>query len=392
MTNALIPAAPSRLRKAAKAGAGRFVTACVRDTQRQAVMLAQWCRAARQVQWIYRCPGIRKGPLMGPGLLHWCAPKPDREPLVRKKSFKQEPAKPVFSGSETRTKPRFADFPHSDRPQPTAQPCSAAVDGARALPTRLAAGKLRLLAKTDPGPVSKRTPPLRAPQPVQKVATPRSAMQPDWQSALTDRAAIRLCPPTGVAKTKASITSGWAQQIQGPAASLPLLEKALCHVGETMSEAQGKPSKAKTKKTAKGRESPSASDIQKRALSRNPVPAVDMATDTPPTAAHTEATSSAQSKNLGGVSAPLGDSHATDALEFRTLSPPVHASPVALPPQPDIARATTVTPREPRQPDPDNPAVSDEPLSELPPPAPHKARSPGFGSRPTIHVRPKSEA
>lgn len=386
MSGPLSPAAPSRLRKAAKAGAGRFVTACASDTRRQVMMLSDWTRAARQVQWISTCPGIRKGPLLGPGLLRWCAPKPDQGLRQAERSFEQKPANPV-SAPDKSGKPDFADILDRNRPQPTAEPCSVADDNISTLPARLPAGKLRLLAKSDPEPATRRKTPVWGSRSTDKTATPKAALQPDWRSALTERAANRLCPPSGSAGAKPNIASAWVQQIQAPAASLPLIQKARAgrDAPETVVPSKRSQKTVQDDPSGTGAKPTSANldDVQTHPEGHkplaSPLASVNDVPETPATAGFVADPKDKPIQEADKLSAGQDGKAKIDPLTFQTLSPPPHISPVALPPQPDFARASVAPRHEPVRPNPASAAISDEPLSELPAPAPNVPDTPGFG-------------
>ncbi len=384
MSGPLAPAAPSRLRRAAGAGAGRCAAVYLRQARDRTRVLADWARAGRQCGWLAGRARLRKGPLLGRGLDRLCGGAQERRDRTSEPKRAHKPPAGVAPGSSRPAK--AADLtPRSQPPAPPARTCRAAT----VLPPRATLGQLRLWSGTDPAPrdcsAPARMPPAFDPARAKPVPAPGAV--PDWPDKLAGRAAARFARgrlgqgPGG--ETGAPAFAGaLARPLAGPVAPHRLLHTAGSSGAPALTAVGG----------AAGRDTAAAMRPPGKTGAAAPDPAAPPASRQAAAAPHPAGRSASAPGPLSGPARMSGRPRPgpvpsdttgparSDPLYSDTIGPPAHAAPATLPPQPDLApplaevlplagRGTLGRPQG---------AVADEPLSELPPLPAVPAPPPGF--------------
>ncbi|MEM9552209.1 MAG: hypothetical protein AAGA05_13605 [Pseudomonadota bacterium] len=375
MKHVFASAAPKRL-QAAVFPAARKVPApapeavnLMRDTAKRVL------DADEQVAWMTACPALADPDPIGRSLLDWECTEPPRKSEVEARPYTQSPARDLQTTKE-RPDPLWLSPLKTLPPKPEAADCAEA----KAMPTRLSGGQLRLRARKDvedlkpSGQTAQRAVPDVQKRPVRMPLPEAEAY--NWErsrgrftNASTETPRISVDPlPAGAAEAP---KPAWASVLDGPKAPSALLmaahsetpkpdrpqrrdlsaRPAQDHPIETASDSKRKPVPARDSDPTGTRNHP----IEMAGMSRS----AQRASNSPePPSWHRE---------------PVNN---PDPLNTDTLSRPPHHTPVRLPPQPDLDPpfAENLPPEHRTRLGRFQDAVADEPLTELParphPPSP----------------------
>ncbi|PUB12413.1 hypothetical protein [Yoonia sediminilitoris] len=405
MIGPLAPAAPSRLRKAAGAGARRIAAAYLRQAQAQAQVLDDWARPGRHYGWIAGQAKLRTGPVLGTGLDRIStAPKAQNDqPAKPKPARKKAP-----SGAQKPSRPRKAQdlTPHTLPRAGSATQCDVAL----VKPVRATPGQLRLWSGADVEPPEQLKPAriftLRKPHP-RPLPVPESVPVSKWPETLARRACARL--PAAQSRTTGTpaFSNALTHPLAGPTASRDLLHSAITrtkaddrveHTGAAPAMQQAAPNHAQptskidtsSLEIATGQPRQDAAALAPAPIQRNSAAAGRAArtgqTQVPALAhpaAHPTATAQPTlPANPSSQRAAPSDATApstSDPMFSDAIGPPAHTPVTELPPQPDFAQPfAEVLPLESQKAaSRAQGAIADEPLTELPP-VPNAAPLPRF--------------
>lgn len=368
MKRVLAPAAPARLREAAKAGAGRLSSLCARQARERSRALVEWSRLSRQCGWIAECKPLRRGPIFGLELERYCAGGSNRRTERPAKPPPKPCASPVESVAD-KARPSYAK-PRKVAPTPHVESCEAA----KAMPARAGAGRLRLWAGSDEPAPPRRKPggklrrvPSRAPC---RLPSAQGEGQTQWLAALAKRTTLRRSRPPDPSTI---LASALARPLSGEEAPLSLLQRAAApgrQQDTTLPADQLPMSRAATLPVRGTMPSHPQGDPALRAnadLSPIAAPGRRSADPGKSLAPFPSAAGAAKSE---WRAAEWHDRQRSDPLFGDTIGPPRHRTRVPLPPQPDLAAPfAEIIPLESRSAlTRAQGAVADEPLAELPPP------------------------
>ncbi|MBW4710436.1 hypothetical protein KX928_21815 [Roseobacter sp. YSTF-M11] len=377
MTGPLASAAPSRLRKAAQAGAGRGAAVFLRRLRAQTVVLENWQRAARQHDWLHKDTRLRLGPPMGSGLHHWCsAPLAETAQEAAPRPLGKAPIKPA-TPVPPRRQPSFL------KPSPSKATAVAPGAGAdiKTLPAKVGGGRLRLWSKTEASFLEK--PSGSQPSAIALARRPRPGRSPlpdagiDWKEPLRSKAMQRLSAHGVPQDRPRGLSDVWERPVAGIAAPIALLRHLLSPppraTGQNTASRPGTAAQFSALGTAPIQHPGDPMAHPREKVRRNPQFA-----DTPPNervghpAPQPLQDSSAQRPAIPQLVDPAPPD-TRDPLHRDTLAPPPHHTPVPLPPQPDLTPpvAAIIAPADRAALTRAQGAVEDEP----PEPAPQTTRT-----------------